>query len=268
MTESGPSRRARARPGASGLVRRAELADALAAVRARIGQACAAAGRSVDEVQLLVVTKGHPAADVAQLAELGQSSFGESKVQEANSKIAEVARIQPGATVDWHFVGRLQTNKARAVARWASRVESVDSARLVDALDTAVRRAADDGSDGEVDPDARPGGRLPVLLQVSIDGDPARGGATAEQLPGLAERIAGRSGLALHGVMAIAPADADPDRAFATLYELAQALRADHPDAGVISAGMSGDLEAAIAHGSTCVRVGTALMGQRPIASG
>jgi uncharacterized pyridoxal phosphate-containing UPF0001 family protein len=131
-----------------------------------------------------------------------------------------------------------------------------------------VGRAGDLGSDGEADRNARPGGRLPVLVQVSIDGDPARGGVTAELLPGLADRIAGRSGLELHGVMAIAPAAADPDRAFATLHELAERLRADHPGAHVISAGMSGDLEAAIRHGSTCVRVGTALMGQRPITSG
>ncbi|MGI8799297.1 MAG: YggS family pyridoxal phosphate-dependent enzyme [Pseudonocardia sp.] len=250
------------------LVRRAELSDALDAVRARIDRACAAAGRPVDEVDLLAVTKGHPAADVAALAKLGQSAFAESKAQEAGSKIAEVAELRPEAALRWHLVGRLQTNKARAVAAWASRVESVDSERLVDALDAAVRRAGDTGADSYPDHAARPGGRLPVLLQVSIDGDPTRGGATAEQLPALADRIAGCAGLELHGVMAIAPAAAEPDRAFATVHELAQRLRAEHPVAQVISAGMSGDLEAAIRHGSTCVRVGTALMGQRPITSG
>jgi pyridoxal phosphate enzyme (YggS family) len=250
------------------LVRRAQLSEALDAVHERINRACAAAARSVDEVELLAVTKGHPAGDVALLADLGQSRFAESKVQEAGAKIAEVGALRPVAGLRWHLVGRLQTNKARAVARWASRVESVDSERLVDALDAAVRRDGDLGSDGSVDHDAWPGGRLPVLLQVSIDGDPARGGATAEQLPRLADRIGGCSGLELHGVMAIAPAAAEPDRAFATLHELAERLRADHPRAHVISAGMSGDLEAAIRHGSTCVRVGTALMGQRPITSG
>ncbi len=235
--------------------RRAELSAALAAVRERIHRACAAAGRPTADVELLAVTKGAPATDVALLAELGQTAFAESRVQEATPKIAAVAALGPDAALRWHLVGRLQTNKARAVAGWASRVESVDSGRLVAALDAAVLRR-----------DA--GRRLPVLLQVSIDGDPHRGGASAGELTALAERIAGCAGLELQGVMAIAPAAADPDAAFATLHRLAELLRADHPAALVVSAGMSGDLEAAIRHGSTCVRVGTALLGQRPITSG
>ncbi|MFI6129115.1 YggS family pyridoxal phosphate-dependent enzyme [Micromonospora sp. NPDC051141] len=234
--------------------RRAELAAGLARVRARIADACVAAGRHADEVTLVAVTKTYPAADVVALAGLGVTDVGENRDQEAAGKAAAVAGA--GAEPRWHFIGQLQRNKARSVVRYADVVQSVDSVRLAAALDAAATGARD-----------RP---LDVLVQVSVDGDPARGGA----LPGAADpergldpvaaAVAGAGGLRLAGLMAVAPLGWEPDRAFARLAEVAARLRADHPGATVLSAGMSGDLESAIGHGATHVRVGSALLGMRP----
>ncbi|WP_431875287.1 YggS family pyridoxal phosphate-dependent enzyme [Micromonospora marina] len=234
--------------------RRAELAAGLARVRARIADACAAAGRQRDEVTLVAVTKTYPAADVVALAGLGVTDVGENRDQEAAPKAEAVA--EAGAAPRWHFIGQLQRNKARSVVRYADVIQSVDSVRLAAALDAAAGAVRD-----------RP---LDVLVQVSIDGDPARGGA----LPGAADpqrgldpvaaAVAGADGLRLAGLMAVAPLGWEPDRAFARLAEVAAALRADHPGATVLSAGMSGDLESAVGHGATHVRVGSALLGMRP----
>ncbi len=236
--------------------RRAELAERLAAVRARIDAACAAAGRRPEDVALLAVTKTVPAADVAVLLDLGLTEFGENRVQEAAAKVAEVAALRPGAR--WHLVGGLQRNKARAAERWADRVESVDSVRLADALDAAARRRLDTG-DRE-----RP---LSVLVQYSVDGDPERGGAPIGDLLPLAEHVVSCAGLQLDGLMAVAPRGVDPERAFADVAAAAERLRTAFPQASTLSAGMSGDLEAAIGHGSDVVRVGTALVGERPLIS-
>ncbi|MGC4895901.1 YggS family pyridoxal phosphate-dependent enzyme [Micromonospora sp. DT31] len=234
--------------------RRAELAAALARVRARVADACAAAGRDRDEVTLVAVTKTYPAADVVALAELGVTDVGENRDQEAAPKAAAVAAA--GLAPRWHFIGQLQRNKARSVVRYADVVQSVDSVRLAGALDAAAAGARD-----------RP---LDVLVQVSVDGDPARGGAlpgSADPQRGLdpvAAAVAGAPGLRLAGVMAVAPLGWEPDRAFARLAEVVARLRADHPDASALSAGMSGDLESAVRHGATHVRVGSALLGMRP----
>ncbi|PXY19515.1 YggS family pyridoxal phosphate-dependent enzyme [Prauserella muralis] len=239
--------------------RKAELAGALAAVRERVGKACEAAGRSRDEVRLLAVTKTFPATDAALLAGLGVTDLAENRDQEAAAKVAEVAGLRPDAAIRWHMVGRLQRNKARSVARWADEVQSVDSPRLAEALARAVHTARDAG---ERD---RP---LDVLLQVSLDEDPARGGCPVGELGALAELVAQKSEiLHLRGLMAVAPLGADPEPAFARLAAVFARFRTDHPAATELSAGMSGDLEQAIAHGSTCVRVGTALLGGRGLAS-
>jgi pyridoxal phosphate enzyme (YggS family) len=198
------------------------------------------------------VTKTFPASDVALLSELGLVDFAENRDQEAGPKTLEFGGLRPGAPVRWHMVGHVQRNKARSVVDWADQVDSVDSVRLADALAKAA--AARD----------RP---LDVLLQVSIDGDPARGGCPLPNLPELAAHVARSSELVLRGVMAVAPLAMPPVQAFAALNEAVTRLRDDHPTATVISAGMSGDLEDAIAHGSTCVRVGTALLGGRKLAS-
>lgn len=223
--------------------RTAEIAGNLARVRARIAEACAAAHRDPAEVTLVAVTKTYPAADVVRLAELGVTDIGENRDQEAAAKAAEVAAA--GVAVRWHFVGRLQRNKCRSVAGYATLVHSVDSVRLARALGAAT---------------ARP---LEVLIQVSIDGDPARGGVPESGLGELAETVAGQPALRLRGVMAVAPQDWDPLAAFTRLARLAERLRALHPEATIISAGMTGDLAPALACGATHVRIGTALLGKR-----
>jgi hypothetical protein len=234
--------------------RRAELAAALEAVRARIGAAARASGRDPAEVALLAVTKTRPASDVATLLDLGETDFGENREQEGVAKAAEVERLRPDARPHWHVVGRVQRNKARSLVRWADTVDSVDSVRLATALDTAAGKALDAGERDDL---------LEVLVQVSLDGDPDRGGVPADGLAALADHVAEAEHLRLRGVMAVAPIEGDPAAAFARLADLADAVRADHPRATVLSAGMSADLEAAIDHGSTCVRVGTSLLGDR-----
>jgi pyridoxal phosphate enzyme (YggS family) len=238
--------------------RRDELAAAVARVRDRIVAACVAAGRDPTAVRLLAVTKTFPAADVALLADLGLRDVAEARDQEAVLKVAEVTALCPAVPMRWHMVGRLQRNKARSVARWAMQVQSVDSARLVDALDRAARAAQ---QAGERD------GAVGVLVQASLDGDPVRGGCPLPELEALADRVAAAPGLRLEGVMGVAPLGVASEAAFAELAAAAQRLRRVHPGAAELSAGMSGDLEQAIAHGSTCVRVGTAILGDRPLTS-
>ncbi|RGC67937.1 hypothetical protein C5N14_15750 [Micromonospora sp. MW-13] len=233
--------------------RRAELAAGLAQVRARIADACATAGRDRSEVTMVAVTKTYPASDVLLLAGLGVTEVGENRDQEAAGKAAEVAAA--GVAPRWHFIGQLQRNKCRSVVRYADVVQSVDSARLARALGAAAAAGRD-----------RP---LDVLVQLSIDGDPARGGAlpgSADPDAGLgpvAEAVAGAAGLRLAGLMAVAPLGWEPERAFARLAEVAREFRAAHPEAVALSAGMSGDLETAIGYGATHVRVGSALLGMR-----
>ena len=215
-------------------------------VRRRIARACTAAGRGPGSVTLVAVTKTYPASDVVLLAGLGVTDVGENRDQEAAPKAAEARAA--GAVPRWHFIGQLQRNKARSVAGYADVVESVDSVRLAEALD---RAAAD-----------RPA-PLDVLVQVSIDGDPSRGGAAGDDLWRVCDTVAASSRLRLGGVMAVAPVDWSPDRAFAQLAALSGRLVITHPGATAISAGMSGDLEDAVRHGATHVRIGSSLLGMR-----
>jgi pyridoxal phosphate enzyme (YggS family) len=224
--------------------RREELAVRLADVRGRIAKACEAAGRDVEDITLIAVTKTRPASDVRLLGELGLRDVGENRDAEAAPKAAQCADLN----LTWHFIGQLQTNKCASVVRYASVVHSVDRLRLIRALGQAARRA-----DRVVS----------SLIEVSLDGDPARGGAPAEQVPPLAEAVAAEPGLVLGGVMAIAPLGLAPAEAFARLLDSAAVVRAVRPSATVISAGMSGDLEAAVEAGATHLRIGTALLGDR-----
>lgn len=231
--------------------RRAELVSALAAVRGRLVDACASVGRDVRSVTMVAVTKGFPASDVLDLAALGISDFGESRDQEARAKIAELdsaGTVWAPEAVRWHFVGKLQTNKCRSIARYSAVVHSVDRAEVVTALETGAVRAERE---------------IGVFAQVSLDGDPARGGVVADGLAPLADQIAESPSLHLLGVMAIAPLGADPDEAFERLAVISAELRERHPSAVSISAGMTADFEAAIRNGATHVRVGTALLGRR-----
>lgn len=228
--------------------RRSEIAAGLQAARERIAVAEAEAGRPAGSVGLVVVTKTFPAADVQVLADLGVTHVGENRDQEAAPKALALAGAGVAGLV-WHFIGQLQTNKAKSVARYATTVESVDRARLVTALGRAAVEA---------------GRELTCLVQVCLDPEPGRGGAAPADVPALAEAIGQASHLTLGGVMAVAPMPGDPDAAFARLSVVAERLQAEHPAATTVSAGMSGDLEAAVRHGATHVRLGSAILGYRP----
>lgn len=232
--------------------RSAALVTALGSIRSRIAAACAEAGRDPQAVTLVAVSKTRPATDVAALARLGVLDFGESKDQEARAKIADLETgPEPLSGLRWHLVGQLQTNKARSVASYSHAVHSVDRMKLVGALGEAAAAAP-----------GRPA-PLEVFVQVSLDGDPARGGADPDEVARLADAIGERPALRLRGVMAVPPVGSAAGTAFARLAEIAAAVRESHPGADAISAGMSGDFEIAIQHGATHVRVGTALLGDR-----
>ncbi len=229
--------------------RLAELGANLTAVRAQISAACAVAGRDPAEVTLIAVTKTFPVSDILLLGQLGIADIGENRDAEAAPKAAACAAA--GVLLRWHFVGQLQVNKAGRVASYADVVHSVDRIRLAAALG---RRASAAGR------------AIDCLVQVSLD-DPGqaagRGGADAGEVPVIAAAIAAQPSLRLAGVMGIAPLGQPAGPAYARLRELAELVRAAHPDARVISAGMSADMGAAIAEGATHVRIGTALLGGR-----
>jgi pyridoxal phosphate enzyme (YggS family) len=228
--------------------RRAELDQRVAAVRARIADAASAAGRDAGDVELIVVTKTYPASDVDLLAGLGVGHVGENRHPEARDKRGSSGLAD---SLVWHFIGAVQTNKAKAVAAYADVVESVDRDRLVTALSRGAIAA---------------GRELSCLVQVDLDyeGRPERSGCRPEAVPALAERVAEAEGLVLAGVMAVAPLNGDPARAFAELADVSAALVAEHPLATTVSAGMSNDLEQAVAAGATHVRIGRAVLGERP----
>jgi pyridoxal phosphate enzyme (YggS family) len=227
-----------------------EVAANLDSVRSRIAVACESAGRAVDDITLTVVTKYFPASDVRLLADLGVRHVGENRHQEAEAKAAECAEL--GLT--WHFIGGLQSNKAAAVAAYSSVVESVDRAKLLSGLSRGAHE-----SDRILD----------VLVQVSLDpaGSPeggARAGVRPEAASSLAQRVVETDGLRLRGVMGVAPLNQDPQAGFAKLARVAAEVRALDPAATWVSAGMSNDLEAAVESGATHVRIGSAVLGERP----
>lgn len=227
--------------------RREELAAGLASVRRQIADACREVGREPEEVSLVAVTKFFPASDVRLLAELGVQDVGENRHQEAEAKAAECSDL----ALSWHFIGGLQSNKAAAVAGYADVVESVDRPKLV----TGLERGA-----------AARGRVIDVLVQVSLDppGAGHRAGVDPGDLEALAQRVQESPHLNLAGLMAVAPLGEDPGQAFARLAEVRKRFLASHAGALTLSAGMSGDLRAAIAHGATHVRVGSAILGPRP----
>jgi pyridoxal phosphate enzyme (YggS family) len=229
------------------MTRRDEIAAGLDDVGRRIAGAATAAGRSPDDVSLVVVTKLFPASDVRLLAELGVTDVGENRHPEARDKLAECGDIG----LRWHFIGGLQSNKAAAVGSYAHVVESVDRVKLVNAIDRGAHERAH---------------QVDVLLQVSLDppGREGRAGADAADLPQLADAVEAAGRLRLRGLMAVAPLGEDPRVAFRRLADVHAGFVAEHPDATWLSAGMSDDFEAAIAAGATHVRVGSAILGARP----
>ncbi|MFD7624219.1 YggS family pyridoxal phosphate-dependent enzyme [Streptomyces sp. NBC_00984] len=233
--------------------RKAQLAENLARVEERIVSACVAAGREREEVTLIVVTKTYPASDVRILHELGVRHVAENRDQDAAPKAAECADL----SLTWHFVGQLQTNKVRSVASYADVVQSVDRTRLVTALSAAA---------------VREGRELGCLIQVALDAESGergdRGGVAPDGIEELAAAVDSAPGLRLGGLMTVAPL-AGPyagrqRAAFDRLMEFSSRLRGNHPAANMVSAGMSADLEDAVAAGATHVRVGTAVLGVRP----
>jgi pyridoxal phosphate enzyme (YggS family) len=228
-----------------------ELRSNLLQVEERIEKACQAAGRSREEVTLIAITKTFPVSDVRALAALGVRDVGENREQELKVKAPECPDLR------WHFVGQLQSKKARSVVRNASIVHSVDRSSLVEALSKAA--VAEEKT-------------LRCLIQVSLSAygsaeaatGAGRGGAEPSGVPELAAEIEAADRLEVGGVMAVAPLGSDPDEAFAGLRDVASRLRSEHAGADWISAGMTGDLEAAIKHGATHVRLGRALLGTRP----
>ncbi|MFJ2413887.1 YggS family pyridoxal phosphate-dependent enzyme [Streptomyces brevispora] len=233
--------------------RKAQLAANLAQVEERIASACAAAGREREEVTLVVVTKTYPASDVRILHELGVRQVAENRDQDAAPKAAACADL----SLTWHFVGQLQTNKVRSVASYADIVQSVDRVKLVTALSAAA------GRDGR---------ELGCLIQVALDAESGergeRGGVAPDGVEELAAAVESAPGLRLAGLMTVAPL-AGPfagrqRAAFDRLMEISSRLRGNHPAANMVSAGMSADLEDAVAAGATHVRVGTAVLGVRP----
>ncbi|MDX3642700.1 YggS family pyridoxal phosphate-dependent enzyme [Streptomyces sp. MB09-02B] len=233
--------------------RRAQLAGNLAKVEERIAAACVAAGRKRDEVTLIVVTKTYPASDVRILSELGVRHVAENKDQDAAPKAAECSDL----SLVWHFVGQLQTNKVRSVVRYADLVQSVDRSRLVTTLSKEAVRA---------------GREVGCLIQVALDADESgrgeRGGVGPGGIEELADLLAESPGVRVDGLMTVAPLTGEyagrQRAAFERLMDLSTDLRRAHPAANMVSAGMSADLEDAVAAGATHVRVGTAVLGVRP----
>jgi pyridoxal phosphate enzyme (YggS family) len=227
------------------------IAANLQAVEATIGAACASAGRSRNEVALLAVSKTFPAEAVVEAMAAGQRAFGENYLQEALDKMQEVARLQPGTAIGWHFIGPIQSNKTRPIATHFDWVHTVERLKIAQRL-------------SEQRPPER--GPLDICLQVNISGEASKSGATAAELPELARQVAALPNLRLRGLMAIpepSSVEAEQRAAFARLRALFDGLRADGLALDTLSMGMSGDLKAAIAEGATIVRIGSAIFGAR-----
>ena len=216
------------------------LGERLELVRAGVADAAAQAERDPADITMVVVTKFHPAELVRELHALGVRDVGENRHQEAQAKSRELADLD----LRWHFIGQLQSNKARQVREYASAVHSVDRTSVADALA------------GEV--------ALDVFVQLNLTDDPGRGGVRPDELEPLVERVLATSGLRLLGVMAVAPVGEDPRAAFARVRAASDLVRTLSPESTMISAGMSGDYREAILEGATHLRIGSAITGLRP----
>lgn len=217
------------------------LRERLTGVQERIADAARSVGRSPEELTLIVVTKFHPSSLIRDLASLGVTNIGENRHQEASEKFAELGDLD----LTWHFIGQLQTKKARQVARYADVVHGIDRPGLVDALSSIDRT-------------------VECFVQVNLTDDPDRGGVHPSELMQLTEAVLGTQTLKLRGVMAVAPLDEEPRAAFARLRKLSEQVQTLSPTATDISAGMTQDFAEAIAEGATHLRIGTAITGNRP----
>ena len=227
--------------------RLAGIKDNLETLQSRINNACQEAKRNSTEITLIAVTKTYPADDVDLLKQLGIDDVGENRDQEAALK-----RTQVQADFNWHFIGQLQSNKAKSVVSYAHLIHSVDRSSLAKEIQKSAQ-----GVDK----------KQAVLIQLDLDQsgpDPTRGGLWPAELMALAQQITDSSHLELKGLMSVAPLAENPAVAFARLAEIRAEFLKTYPQASILSAGMSDDLEAAILHGATHLRIGSALLGERP----
>ena len=227
--------------------RLSDIQGNLEVIQSRIKNACSAAGRDVSEITLIAVTKTYPASDVDLLKQLEIENVGENRDQEASSKNSEVKN-----QFKWHFIGQLQSNKAKSVVNYADLIHSVDRWSLAKEIQKSAQGI------NKVQP---------VLIQVDLDQsgpDPTRGGIWPAELNELVASINQASHLELKGLMSVAPLGEKPELAFARLKDIRVGFLKENPEAQILSAGMSDDLEAAILHGATHLRIGSALLGERP----
>jgi pyridoxal phosphate enzyme (YggS family) len=219
----------------------APLAERLEGVRTAVADAAAVAGRSPSEITTVVVTKFHPASLVRELADLGVRDIGENRHQDAAPKAAELTDLD----LTWHFIGQLQSNKVRAVLDYASVIQSIDRASIVAAIATT-------------------GKSVDAFIQLNLTADPRRGGVVAADLDALVEDVLAVPSIRLRGLMAVAPLDEEPRRAFEMVRKASDRMLAQAPLASALSMGMSGDFREAILEGATHLRIGTAITGKRP----
>jgi len=227
--------------------RLADIQSNLEKINSRIAQACSRSKRNISEITLIAVTKTYPASDVDLLKQLGIENVGENKDQEASGKISQVKE-----KFSWHFIGQLQSNKAKSVVTYAELVHSVDRLSLAKELQKSASAIAK---------------KQKVLIQVDLDQsgpDPSRGGVWPADLAALAQFINQSENLELAGLMSVAPLGENPSEAFERLAQIRSDFLKNYPNALILSAGMSEDLEAAIEHGATHLRIGSALLGERP----
>jgi len=218
--------------------RRSEITSNLQAVRDEISKAVASAGRSLDEITLIAVTKTFPASDVEILRDLGITHFGENRDSDAAPKASTVAGT-------WHFQGQIQSNKLKSITSWANVIHSLDEIRHFEVIEKSAPHPLD------------------IFCQVSLDGSEGRGGVSEQKLYELAQAIEKSATHRLQGLMAVAPLGVDPTVAFSKLSAIHKAFMADFPKANKLSAGMSGDYKEAIAYGATHIRIGSSILGSR-----
>ena len=217
--------------------RKDEIAQNLQEVKERISSAAKSAGRDPAEIQLIVVTKTFPISDIEILRELGESNFGENRDQEAGPKAEAISAT-------WHFQGQIQSNKIKSICQWADVIHSISSEKEILKFAQSPRKHQ-------------------VFLQVSLDGQEGRGGASPTDVTQLADLVNESNNLELLGLMAVAPLGVEPIKAFADLAQINQGFASQYPNSKYLSAGMSGDFEAAIKYGATHVRVGSSILGSR-----
>ncbi len=218
--------------------RRSEITSNLEAVRDQISKAALTAGRSLDEITLIAVTKTFPASDVEILRELGITHFGENRDSDAAPKAAAVVGT-------WHFQGQIQSNKLKSITSWANVIHSLDEIRHFEVIEKNALHPLD------------------IFCQVSLDDSVGRGGVSEQKLYELAQAIEKSATHRLQGLMAVAPLGVDPTVAFSKLSAIHKAFMADFPKADKLSAGMSGDFKEAIAYGATHIRIGSQILGSR-----